>query len=132
MLALTALAGSTSAQAVKVLKETGAHTSNAWSGDQLYREFCAVCHGVDAKGNGPAAGALKSNATDLTQISRRSGNKFPDLKMRSVINGAETIGAHGNSDMPIWGDVFKSISANQTFGQMRVDALVKYLQAIQR
>jgi len=91
-----------------------------------------VCHGVDGKGAGPAAAGLKNSPGDLTQITRHSGGKFPDLRMRSILNGAEPIVSHGTSDMPIWGDVFKSISANQTFGQMRVDALVKYLQTIQR
>ena len=132
ILTVTALAGNSMAQNQKAIKETNAHPTNAWSGDQLYGEFCAVCHGADAKGNGPASSALKSNPTDLTQITRRNGTKFPDLKMRAILEGSETIGAHGTSDMPIWGDVFKSISANQTFGQMRVDALVKYLQSIQR
>jgi mono/diheme cytochrome c family protein len=132
ILTLTALTGNAVAQTQKVVKQTNAHPTTATTGDQLYKEFCAVCHGVDAKGNGPAASALKTNPGDLTQITRRNDNKFPDLKVRFIINGADAVGAHGNSDMPVWGDVFKSISPNQTFAQMRVDSLVKYLQTIQR
>ncbi len=52
--------------------------------------------------------------------------------MRAILKGDEAIVAHGTTEMPVWGDIFKSISANPTFGQMRVDALVKYLQSIQR
>ena len=126
------LAGTAAAQAPKVLKQTNARTSDAWSGDQLFREFCAVCHGIDAKGNGPAAPALKSAPTDLTQFSRRNNSKYPELRMRDILNNREAVPAHGNSEMPVWGDIFKSISANQTFGQMRVDALVKYIQTIQK
>ena len=126
------LAANAVAQTPKVLKQTKAHTSNSWSGDQLYKEFCAVCHGIDGKGNGPAASALKAPPTDLTQFSRRNNNKYNELKMRNIIGNSDAVGAHGNSEMPVWGDVFKSISANETFGQMRVDALVKYLQTIQK
>jgi len=126
------LAATASAQAPKVLKETNAHTSNSWTGDQLYKEFCAVCHGIDGKGSGPAASALKVTPTDLTQFSRRNGNRYNDLKMRGIINNTDAVGAHGTTEMPIWGDIFKSISANATFGQMRVDALVKYLQSMQK
>jgi len=126
------LAANAVAQTPKVLKQTKAHTSNSWSGDQLYKEFCAVCHGIDGKGNGPAASALKAPPTDLTQFSRRNNNKYNDLKMRNIIGNTDVVGAHGNSEMPVWGDIFKSISANETFGQMRVDALVKYLQTIQK
>lgn len=126
------MSGTASAQPAKVVKQASARTTGAWSGDQLYKEFCAVCHGVDGKGGGPAASGLKTNPTDLTQISRRNGNKFNDLRIRSVIGAGEGIVSHGTAEMPVWGDVFKSISANQTFGQMRVDALVKYLQSIQR
>src|SRR5512133_3426243 len=92
-LAMVAITGS--AQTTKTVKQTNAHHSDSWSGDQLYREFCAVCHGIDAKGSGPAASALKSNPTDLTQIARRNGNKFNELRMRSVIGGGEGIVAHG-------------------------------------
>lgn len=131
-LALTAFGTGTPAQTKTVIKETTAHPSATWDADRLFKEFCAVCHGADGRGGGPAAAALKTGPGDLTQITRRSEGKFPYLKMRSIINGDERIVAHGTSEMPVWGDVFKSISSNQTFGQMRVEALVKYLQSIQR
>jgi len=126
------LVATAAAQAPKVVKQTNAHTSNSWTGDQLYREFCAVCHGIDAKGSGPAASALKVTPTDLTQFSRRNNGKYNDLRMRNIIANTDAVGAHGTGEMPIWGDIFKSISANPTFGQMRVDVLVKYIQTIQK
>jgi mono/diheme cytochrome c family protein len=116
----------------KVVKEVNAHQSNAWSGPDLYKEFCAVCHGADGRGNGPAASALKSQATDLTTIARRNNNKYPELKVQQIIKGDPSIAAHGSPDMPTWGNIFKSISANGTFGEMRVNALVTYIQQIQR
>ena len=131
-LTMIVMAGTAAAQTQKIIKQQNARTTSAWSGDQLYKEFCAACHGIDGRGDGPAASALKANPTDLTQIGRRNNSKFPVMKMQDIINGKEAIPAHGTGEMPIWGDVFKSISANETFGQMRVDMLVKYLQSIQR
>jgi mono/diheme cytochrome c family protein len=129
---LLATTGSAVYAQTKQVKVEPAKSTNAWKGDDLYREFCAVCHGIDGKGNGPAADALKARPSDLTQISRHNGNKFPTLHMQRVIAGDDAVSAHGNHDMPIWGDSFKSISANGTFAEMRVNALVDYLQKIQK
>jgi mono/diheme cytochrome c family protein len=112
---------------IEPIQSTTAHT-----GADLFREFCAVCHGADAKGNGPAAEALKAKPTDLTVISRQNGSKFPTLHVERIISGEDVVAAHGNRDMPTWGDMFKSISPDSTFGEMRVKALVDYLQKIQR
>jgi mono/diheme cytochrome c family protein len=124
-------AGMATAQ-TKVVKEVNAHPTNAWSGPDLYKEFCAVCHGADGHGNGPAASALKTSATDLTTIARRNNNKYPELKIQQIIKGDPNIPAHGSADMPTWGNVFKSISANGAFAEMRINALVTYIQQIQR
>jgi len=119
------------AQAKQIKVET-AQPASTFKGDDLYRQFCAVCHGPDGKGNGPAASALKVRATDLTQLSRQNNGKFPTLHVKNILTGVDAVAAHGNIEMPTWGDTFKSISANETFGGMRIDALVEYLQKIQR
>jgi len=116
----------------KQIKVENAKPASTFKGDDLYRQFCAVCHGPDGKGNGPAASALKARATDLTQLSRQNSGKFPVLHVKNILTGVDAVAAHGNIEMPTWGDTFKSISANETFGGMRIDALVEYLQKIQR
>jgi mono/diheme cytochrome c family protein len=116
----------------KQIKVENAKSPNTFKGDDLYRQFCAVCHGPDGKGNGPAASALKVKAADLTQLSRQNNSKFPTLHVKNTLTGVDSVTAHGNIEMPTWGDTFKSISASSTFGGMRIDALVEYLQKIQR
>ena len=37
-------------------------------GPELYQAYCAVCHGQDAKGNGPMSKALKTAPPDLTHL----------------------------------------------------------------
>src|SRR5262245_29004580 len=65
-------------------------------GRDLYREYCAVCHGTDAKGGGPMAGSLKTGPADLTKIAVRNQGQFPFLKVQRIISGDEAMSAgHG-------------------------------------
>jgi mono/diheme cytochrome c family protein len=116
----------------KQVKTENIQPTMARTGADLFREFCAVCHGVDAKGNGPAANAMKTRPSDLTQISRRNDNKFPALQVHRVVSGEDVVAAHGSRDMPTWGNTFKSISADPAYATMRVNVLVDYLQKIQK
>ena len=36
------------------------------TGKAMFKQYCAACHGMDAKGHGPARAALKVPAADLT------------------------------------------------------------------
>ena len=113
------------------IKRVPAHPTTALSGQALFHEYCAVCHGVDAKGGGPAAAALLVKPDDLTQIARKNGNKYPEVKVQRIINGEDEVTAHGSRDMPVWGEIFRHMSSNQDLGAVRIYNLVKYLEQIQ-
>ena len=113
------------------IKQVPARATATVAGQDLFREYCAVCHGNDAKGEGPAAPALKMKPADLTQISRKNGNKYPEIRVQRVINGEDSVTAHGSRDMPIWGQIFRHMSSNQDLGKVRVYNLVKYIEQIQ-
>lgn len=98
----------------------------------MYGAYCAVCHGVDGKGNGPAASALKQPPSDLTQISRKNGGKFPDFVVANVIQGDTAVVAHGSRDMPMWGDVFRSMQRDDPLVKLRVANLTKYIASLQQ
>src|ERR1039458_9510480 len=70
------------------------------SGSEMYRAYCAACHGLGGKGDGPASSALKSAAADLTQLAKRNSGKFPELRVFGAINGDLRVPAHGSKDMP--------------------------------
>ena len=38
------------------------------SGEVMYKQYCAACHGANAKGNGPAASNFKTRPADLTTL----------------------------------------------------------------
>jgi mono/diheme cytochrome c family protein len=100
-------------------------------GPDLFRAYCASCHGKDGKGNGPAAPALKATVPDLTLIAKRNGGKFPQERVRRIVMGEGMIASHGSREMPVWGPIFHQVESDVDLGYVRVDNLLKYLRSIQ-
>ncbi|MEW6208600.1 MAG: c-type cytochrome [Acidobacteriota bacterium] len=103
-------------------------------GRKLYLQYCASCHGVDGRGNGPVAPNLKTPPPDLTAIPKKDG-KFPGVRVRLIIEGevGETeLTSHGTREMPVWGMVFRKKTGDKTFAMLNSYALTKYIEAIQR
>ena len=102
------------------------------SGKEMYNSYCAVCHGTDGKGHGPAASAMKAPPTDLTVLAKNAGGKYPSAHIASVIHGQAALPSHGSPDMPVWGPLFSSISqGHEAQVQQRVTNLVKYIETLQ-
>ena len=116
----------------KVIKKVPTTQTSPSSGKEMFNNYCAVCHGKDGKGSGPAAAALKKTPADLSTLSARNNGKFPELRIYSTIQGDSDNVAHGSRDMPIWGNVFQEMSRG-TPGevQMRISNLVTYVQTLQ-
>jgi len=116
----------------QTLKKAPISPTSPASGQEMFKEYCAVCHGVDGKGTGPAATALKKTPANLTELTQRNGGKFPELKVYGTIKGDVDVPAHGSRDMPIWGSLFQSVShGNQSEVQMRIANLTAYVQSLQ-
>ncbi len=102
------------------------------SGKDMFNSYCAVCHGTDAKGAGPAASAMKTNPVDLTALAKKSGGKYPASHVASVLRGQAITASHGSQDMPIWGPLFSSISqGHEAQVQQRIANLVNYVETLQ-
>jgi mono/diheme cytochrome c family protein len=100
------------------------------SGAQLFRAYCASCHGENAGGSGPISAQLRNAVPDLTTFSARNGGVFPAERVRQIIEGRGPA-AHGDRSMPVWGDVFRRQTADAD-GAMRIDSIVAFLRSIQR
>lgn len=101
-------------------------------GPSLYKAYCAVCHGPNAKGDGPMAKSLKTAPSDLTRISTRNNGMFPLAKVRRIISGEEPLAAgHGTREMPTWGPIFSQVAWDQDLGRVRIDNLARYLEGLQ-
>ena len=102
------------------------------SGQEMYKQFCAACHGADAKGDGPAASNLKTHPADLTTLAKRRDGKFPYDYVSTMLRFGPGLPAHGSSDMPTWGPIFSIIEkSNEKAVQERIKRLSAYLASLQ-
>jgi mono/diheme cytochrome c family protein len=72
-------------------------------GYAAYQQYCAVCHGVFADGQGLVVPILKVAPTNLRQLGARYGMPLPRQKLIRSIDGSDPILSHGSREMPIWG-----------------------------
>jgi len=127
-----ASAQTTKDQPVKIKHVPVKQTSPA-SGAEMFKSYCAACHGADGKGDGPAASALKVPPADLSALAAKNGGKYPSLKVSAVIRGEEVPAAHGSKEMPIWGNLFWGMSGgHEAEVQQRVANLNKYIESLQK
>ncbi len=116
----------------KEIKHVPLKDTSAASGKQMYETYCAVCHGKDGKGNGPAADALKVPPTDLTTLAQKNGGKYPSTHVSATIQGDQAVAAHGSKEMPVWGNLFWHMSQGHSSEvQLRVANLNKYIEDMQ-
>ena len=102
-------------------------------GPDLFKFYCAPCHGRDGKGHGPVAEALKRLPPDLTQITRRHGGVFPRALIEAFVtnDGGRLVQAHGTAEMPLWGPTFRSLDASDIRVKVRISNLIDYIESIQ-
>ncbi len=113
------------------IKQVPLKQTSPVDGKAMFSMYCAVCHGADGKGNGPAAPAMKHSPGDLTKMTINNKGKFPDERIAMSIVGSSGIAAHGNDQMPIWGDLFKSVSNDNSIIRLRISNLTDYIKSIQ-
>lgn len=121
--------------AVITRAQTARHAP-AFLGDSLvgkdsFEAYCAACHGSDARGGGPVARSLKGMPADLTALASRNREVFPRDRVRATLTGTgRTVAAHGTTEMPIWGPMFRAFESDARV-RVRIDNLVNYLETIQ-
>jgi mono/diheme cytochrome c family protein len=114
----------------KEIRKVPLQPTSMSSGQEMFKTYCATCHGIGGKGDGPAASALKKTPADLTQLSRKHDGKFPDASVSAKLKAVDQP-AHGSKEMPVWGPLLSSVSRDGAEAQLRVSNLVKYIESIQ-
>jgi mono/diheme cytochrome c family protein len=109
--------------------------ANMSVGQKHFVQYCSSCHGVDGRGHGPVAPALRLPPPDLTRLSQRHGGTFPEAEITSHIDGRTVVPAHGSRDMPVWGrrfgEKYGEDSLCEEFVRGHLLVLVDYLRSIQ-
>lgn len=108
-------------------------SSDAALGHYLFRTYCASCHGITARGDGPLAGAMRRRPSNLTEIAQRNEGVYPSELVYKIIDGRVGVRGHGGPDMPVWGDAFMRTSetTDEASVRRRIQALVAYLATVQ-
>lgn len=83
-----------------------AFAQDVGEGQTIFQFHCATCHGLEATGNGPMAGALTVQPTNLTRLTTTNNGAFPITRVIMRIDGRDPLVSHGSS-MPIFGDFFE-------------------------
>jgi mono/diheme cytochrome c family protein len=122
----------TGPDAVQDRQATVNKAPSAVDGKAMFDTYCTSCHGREAKGDGPAAAALKKPPADLTHISARNNGTFPVEKIRRFIDGRENVAGHGSREMPVWGGLFIGVDRDSDMGKIRIANLTEYLRSIQK
>ena len=103
------------------------------AGAQMFKQYCASCHGVNGRGDGPAVAFLKAPPPDLRMMARRNNGKYPALDVKAILTFGPGSHAHGALDMPTWGPLFRSLdqSSNDGVANQRIYNLSKFIESIQ-
>jgi mono/diheme cytochrome c family protein len=106
-----------------------------------YNAACASCHGLQGKGDGPAADQMKTKAPDITGLAKANNGVFPFDKVYQIIDGRAEIKAHGSREMPIWGAAFRRQTSvyfenyagdPESGARSRILALTEYVYRLQQ
>jgi mono/diheme cytochrome c family protein len=102
------------------------------SGKAMFKQYCAACHGIDARGDGPLASMLKVPPANLTTLAKRHGGRFPYDYVAKVLRFGPGVSSHGSSDMPTWGPIFEFFDKNNERSvDQRIKNLSDYLASLQ-
>ena len=116
------------------IKHVPPKPTSAASGQEMYIEYCAACHGRSGKGDGPAVPALKTTPTNLTTLAAQNAGQFPTDRVKESIKAGPNVPAHGSQEMPIWGHMFSRMGSSKNPDaevQLRVSNLVEYIKTMQ-
>jgi mono/diheme cytochrome c family protein len=104
-------------------------------GEPYFQSYCASCHGMSGRGDGPAASSLRKPPADLTRIAARRGGRFPEGEIAQFIDGRFRLDAHGTREMPVWGEVFTrgipEADSAESMARGQILVILEYLKSIQ-
>jgi mono/diheme cytochrome c family protein len=102
-------------------------------GAEVFRTYCATCHGTSARGDGPLASSMRRKPANLAEIAKRNGGLFPSDLVFRTIDGRQPVRGHGGPDMPVWGDAFSKSREAGDDARVKavIESLVGYLESIQ-
>lgn len=106
------------------------------NGQEMYDQLCAVCHGVDGKGDGPAAQALANPVPDFTQLGTGVGGEYSSAQLKHVIAGRSRTVHEGIVGMPLWEVEFQYVhrswngQPSTSYARAKIHSLAEYVEGL--
>jgi mono/diheme cytochrome c family protein len=107
-------------------------TIDSLTGKDTFDAYCATCHGRGGAGNGPLTPVLRTMPADLRLLAAKRGFFPRDQIVAFVTGSGRPIAAHGTSDMPIWGSIFRSLDPSDARVKIRIKNVVDYVESLQQ
>jgi len=115
---------------------TSAGAAEKDAGKELYMRYCSSCHGMDGRSIGPVSPHLKIKPPDLTLLAKKNKGIYPLDDVMAAIDGRRLVRAHGDRDMPVWGEVFRDKLEGQKYPELttllKAKLIAEYIATLQR
>jgi mono/diheme cytochrome c family protein len=106
------------------------------TGKQMYRQYCASCHGIEGTGNGAVAKQLKIKVADLTLVRKKNKGVYPLDNVMATIDGRRIVKGHGDREMPVWGEVFAKEREKEKYTELttllKAKIIAEYVATLQK
>ena len=134
---MTALTrGWLSALTMIIVLQGSAYPAETDSGKQMYLRYCSSCHGSGGKGDGLLSRDLKVKVPDLTLIAKKNKGLYPLDNVMAAIDGRRLVRGHGERDMPVWGETFRSEVEGKKYPELttllKAKIIAEYIGTLQR
>ena len=106
------------------------------SGKEMYLQYCSSCHGKDGKGDGTLSRDLKVRVPDLTGLAKKNKGVYPLDNVMATIDGRRSVRGHGDRNMPVWGESFRSESEGKKYSELNTllkgKIIAEYVATLQK
>lgn len=104
------------------------------AGKIFYMQHCSSCHGQEGHGNGPVSRYLNVKVPDLTLIKKNNNGIYPLDKVMWAIDGRGDVRAHGEREMPVWGEIFiiEEQRSPQRARESKAKLIAEYIGKLQK
>ena len=105
-------------------------------GQKLYLQYCSSCHGIDGRGNGTVTPYLKLKVPDLSLLKKNHKGIYPLSDVMAAIDGSRAVRAHGDRQMPVWGEQFRKEAEKEKYTELtsllKAKVIAEYVATLQR
>ena len=106
------------------------------NGKQMFLQYCSSCHGRTGLGDGPVSRDLTVKVPDLTILARKHRGIYPLAEVIAALDGRRVVRGHGDREMPVWGDKFRSEVEDKKYPELstllKAKIIAEYVGTLQK